>query len=233
MTGDIGILNARIAGVALPERMRGLPVSPTGFPIPWFVWIKEDGTPDFRVVGSGKVEKAHRMRLCWLCGQPRGRHWAFVTGPMCTVNRTTSEPPSHRDCAVYAAKACPFLTQPRMRRNAKDLPEERTGRGIGIDRNPGVTAVYLSQSYKPFNAEGGAGGVLFTMGEPDEVLWFAEGRTATRAEVMASVDSGMPILRDAARLDGREGEAALERCYQRFLKLLPAQGEPGQPGSGI
>ena len=60
---------------------------------------------------------------CWLCGQTLGKHMTFPIGPMCAITRTTAEPPSHLACAEYAVKACPFLSQPRMRRNERDLPE--------------------------------------------------------------------------------------------------------------
>ena len=32
------------------------------------------------------------------------------------MNRTSAEPPSHRDCAEFAVKACPFLTQRELTR---------------------------------------------------------------------------------------------------------------------
>ena len=116
---------------------------------------------------------------------------------MCAVNRTSAEPPSHYDCAFYAAQACPFLTQPRMRRNEKDIPEDtREPAGIMLKRNPGVTLVWVTRHYKPFKAEGG---VLFRLGDPGRVEFYAEGRKATRSEIMASIDSGMPILRGMAK----------------------------------
>jgi hypothetical protein len=139
---------------------------------------------------------------------------------MCVVNRVTSEPASHRDCAEFAAKACPFLTKPRMRRNEKDLLEGRVIAGIHIDRNPGCVCLYETMSAKPFKA---GEGILFQLGEPTRVDWWAEGRTATRAEILASIDSGYPILLDVAtRLDGPEGVAELTRHRDRAMRLLPA-----------
>lgn len=52
------------------------------------------------------------------------------------------------------------------------------------------------------------------------MLWFSQGRAATRAEVMASIDSGLPHLRRVA--EGEEGGIEhLEEQYQRALSLLP------------
>jgi len=45
-----------------------------------------------------------RHKRCWLCGQPLGKFMCFVVGPMCAINKTSAEPPSHRDCALYAVQ---------------------------------------------------------------------------------------------------------------------------------
>jgi hypothetical protein len=106
----------------VPERIAKLPRDDRGYPVPWFVaWV--DGRPDFRVIEGGRIFEALKERRCWVCGEKLGRYLAFVIGPMCAINRITSEPPSHRDCALFAARACPFLTMPRMKRNERAKPE--------------------------------------------------------------------------------------------------------------
>jgi hypothetical protein len=131
----------------------------------------------------------------------------------------TSEPPCHRDCAEFAARACPFLTKPREKRNTKNMPETATVAGISIDRNPGATCLYETRKATPFKA---GDGVLFRLDPPDRVDWWAKGRTATRAEVMESIDSGYPILMDMAVKDGRGAVQELERLRGEALKLVPA-----------
>lgn len=197
--------------------MAALPVH-RGYPVPWFVgWMDDDGetelkrgegTPDFRVVASGAVSQAYTRSLCWLCGQPRGRYAAFVIGPMCAVNRTSSEPPSHPECAGWSACACPFLARPHARRREAGIPEVAENRSGHISRNPGVALVWSSENWHRFAVprEFG-GGHLFKIGDPEEIAWFAEGRFATRAEIEASIESGLPILHEAAEKDG---PAALE-----------------------
>lgn len=208
----------------MPKRVARLPRDRRGFPVPWFVhWI--DGEPDFRIIGPGKLTDACRASRCWVCGDSLGVHRVYVIGPMCVINRVTSEPASHRDCAEFAAKACPFLTKPRMRRNEKDLPENRAIAGLHLDRNPGCMALYETPRAKPFRA---GDGYLFQLGEPTRVDWWAEGRTATRAEVLASIDSGYPILLDVARrLDGPESITELEKMRDAAVRLLPAGEEAG------
>lgn len=212
--------NAMIASVPMPARVQRMPVSPKGFPVPWFVcWF--NGVPDFRVVDPYKIVEAIRRDLCWICGGKLGVYKCFNVGPMCIVNRTSGEPPSHIDCAEYAAKACPFLTKPKMKRNDKDFPAPKTkGPGIMLERNPGACAVLVTKSYKPFRV---GDGLLIEMGSPEEVLWFAEGRTATRDEVMASIESGLPILRAEAEKDGQQSIDLLERMHKEALKYVPKE----------
>jgi len=209
--------NAAIARIEMPNRIKRLPVSATGFPVPWFVhW--EDGAPDFRVIGRGKVARAWSGKRCWICGDPLGVNLAMMLGPMCAINRTISEPPSHRECSLFACVACPFLANPRAKRNEQDLPEHKETPGIGLLRNPGAMAVWITRTVKPFRAPNGT---LFTFGDPTEVLWFANGRRATRAEVDESISSGLPFLFAEAEREGAEAIAALQRMIGAAEKYLP------------
>lgn len=208
----------------IPARLNRLPRTPAGLPIPWFVAWK-DGRYDFRVVDARKLEPAVKHRLCWLCGQQMGRMMCFVVGPMCVVNRASSEPPMHRDCAEYALRACPFLTQPRrVRREGGGLmPHEPGMAGTAILRNPGVSALYVTRSYTVAKVPGG---VLFDMGPPEEVAWWSEGRAATRAEVERSIATGLPILEAEADRDGVEAHAALVAAVMKAMRLLPPGDAP-------
>jgi hypothetical protein len=209
---------AAIRHVQMPDRIASLPVSDKGFPVPWFVlWI--DGQPDFRIIDHTKIARAHKQKLCWVCGKTMGRYKAMTIGPMCAINRTISEPPSHRDCAVFSAQACPFLANPRAKRREVGLPENaQEAPGVGLKRNPGATAVWVTEHYRPFRVDGG---VLFTFDDPTEVLWFAHGRAATRQEVMDSITSGLPILQAEADKEGPAAIAALEKMTAQAMIYLP------------
>ena len=212
-------LNQRIIDLEMPERMRYLPISDDGYPIPWFIG-EHNGKRDFRVMDGEKLSVAVRLKRCWMCSQPLGVHMTFPIGPMCAVNRNIAEPPSHHACALYAVKACPFLTQPRMRRHEKDLPEERHVAGVGLMRNPGVTCLWTTKSYRVVRAPNG--GALFQLGDPEKVEYFAEGRVATRDEILASMESGLPLLMEVAKDEGDDAVAALNKMYDRALQLVPA-----------
>lgn len=205
----------------MPSRMRALPRDSAGRPVPWFVaWI--DGVPDFRIVRAEAVKQAVEERLCFVCGQRRAhRDAAFVVGPMCAVNRTSSEPPSHLACADWSARACPFLTNPQKVRREAHLPDERIApAGEMIRRNPGVALVWVSTGWK--TKPDGQGGTLFDIGACSEARWYAEGRPATRAEVLASFGSGVPILQEMADEEGPEAVEALDAMVERALHWVPA-----------
>lgn len=198
--------------------MRTLPRDKHGRPVPWFVAFI-NGEPDFRVIRRGAIEEALQFKLCWVCGNALGSYAAFVIGPMCAVNRTCAEPPAHRDCATYSALACPFLTTPNMKRRERHLPDDRVDpAGIMIMRNPGVALVWVTRKWEEYPDPDGNS--LFDIGEPDQVYWYVHGRPATRAEVLASIESGLPILQEAA--DAHDEGHLLERDVARALELIPA-----------
>jgi len=204
----------------LPERMRSLKLTDRGIPIPWFV-AYVDGLPEFRAMDPKKFTAAVKQRLCWVCGEPLGVYKVFVAGPMCGVNRTSSEPPSHQECATWSAKNCPFLSNPRMvrredeRMNNAQLVENAPG--LALTRNPGVAMLWVTRHYEIFRSETGP---LLQMGEPEFVEWYCEGREATRSEVIASIDGGLPALEAVARTEPG-GLQALERAMARFEKWIP------------
>lgn len=206
----------------MPSRIRRLPVDERGYPVPWFVsWI--DGVPDFRVITFDRVLEGWKKDVCWVCGEanyPSRR--AFAIGPMCAVNRVSAEPPGHPDCMLWSARACPFLSRPKAKRREAGLPEDSTApSGLMIKRNPGVTLVWVTNRYATFGD--GMGGLLFRIvGPPIRLHWIAEGREATRGEIMESIETGLPILRGDAEAQSREAMEALDRMVAEALKLVPA-----------
>ncbi len=219
-------MRPELDAVTIPDRMKALPLDERGYPIPWFVDYTDDGKPEFRAMDRRKFVRAIREKLCWVCGQRLGIHITFVAGPMCGMNRTSSEPPNHRDCAVWSSKNCPFLANPRMVRREDDIPPEAWDNvaGFGLKRNPGVVMLWHCRGYEVFKVpqtDGGGGGYLLTMGEPESVEWLACARSATREEVMQSINSGIPALEAVAKLE-KGGLEALAASYKRFEKWLPA-----------
>jgi hypothetical protein len=211
-----------------PGRIARLPHDKHGRPVPWFAaWV--DGAPDFRVIKPGAVPAALSLHLCWVCGVKfqRQERRAFVIGPMCTVNRTSAEPPSHAECGSWSACNCPFLARPGMHRRDRHLPAGTTEpAGMMLARNPGVAAVWVTRynAWSTWQARPGPGaqaGLLFDIGPPDWVEWYAEGRPATRAEIVASLRSGLPALREVAEQDGEAALDQLAAMYRTALAQVP------------
>jgi hypothetical protein len=219
-------LAERVAKIPTPDRIKKLTLDPVRqIPVPWFVeWI--NGLPDFRVMDGKKRIQAINFRLCWVCGEKLGAKFAFVVGPMCAVNRVSSEPPSHKECAQYSVKACPFLTMTKMTRRENDLPEGAANPGGEmICRNPGVSLIWHTKDYKVVKDE--RGGFVLRMGESFEVEWWKEGRRAKRAEILESIESGLPLLsasidEDPSASRRVDSRLLLQKQYMVAMKLVPA-----------
>ena len=216
--------------VNMPSRVKKLPLSEKGFPIPYFAAFNEvTGKRDFRMISEVKMASAIRHDKCWVCGEKLGTYKAFVIGPMCAINRTISDPPSHKDCATFSAINCPFLSSPTAKRNERDpLPSSsQKAAGLGLKRNPTACAVWVTKSYRTFSPPGG--GVLFEIGDPEEVLWFSKGVSATIEQVQHSIDTGLPKLRELCDVDGPAAHAELDRRIISIQPLLPSESSSLSP----
>jgi len=205
----------------LPDRLKVLPIH-RGYPVPWFVeWL--GGVPEFRCIDRSKWTQAVLQRLCWVCGQYLGRHQAFVVGPMCGINRTSSEPPCHLDCAQWSARNCPFLSKPQMIRRENDMPEGAWTLPQNILHNPGVTLIWITRApYTLFSDS--EGNKLIHMGEPERVEFFALGKPATRAQIDAAIARGIGNLEAAAAAEGAGAVEDLARARDVFAKLYAGLG---------
>ena len=205
----------------VPDHMRHLPVR-RGYPVPWFV-AKVDGDYHFPTADGSKVAIAVKANRCWVCGGQLGTRYAFVIGPLGTVTRTTSEPPCHRECAVFSATACPFLARPGMKRQLEHAEGSSPPPGLHIERNPGASVVWITRAFSVARVpgdQGVEGGVLFKLDWPETVLWFREGRAATREEALDAIESGVPILREYAPTD--DDREYLDQCLSAARKMVPA-----------
>jgi hypothetical protein len=215
------IINSREQFVdeATPASMRSRPVDHRGFPVPWFVTNKtSEGHWDFVKIERERFAEALRFEKCWVSGQRLGKFRAFCVGPMCVINRTAGDPPVTRDIALWSVKICPFMSRPLARRDGHKEGLVETSNvfdGVGVMRNPGVTAVWVTKNSEYQRGSG------FYLGDPHEVTWWREGRTATRAEVDASIASGIHHLEKLAREEGPEAEAELRLYKQRAEPILP------------
>lgn len=197
-----------------PPRMARRPVDERGYTVPFFV-ANVDGKPDHRVADPRKWARCVKDGLCWLCGELLGAHRTFAIGPMCALNRITSEPPSHHECAEWAVRACPFLTRPHAHRRENDMPTGEPMGGEMIKRNPGVTLLWTTKQYKL--TRDGHGGFLFQLGKAERLECYAEGRRATPEEIRESVETGLPLLLE--KVSGPD-ELKLLRQYEAEARTM-------------
>jgi hypothetical protein len=169
----------------LPKQIAKLPISENGYPVPWFVfWV--DGKPDFRVTDEGKLVRAVKEKKCWICGRRLVKTMTFVFGPMGVMNRGSMEPPSHYECAEWAARNCPFITRSQASRRENNLPDSTHTIELVSDHNPGVFMLWTTHDYM---ARLSSGNHHFTVGDPVATKWFTNGHEATREEVIAGIDA--------------------------------------------
>jgi hypothetical protein len=153
-------------------------------------------------------EKCHNERLCRTCGEKLGVHIAFLLpNAAATINRISSDLPCHLRCATRMAEADTL---------GKDVRAIWTAR----------TSSFKPRGYILFRDP--TGKPLIEIGDPEAVTWWREGRPATRAEIMHSIDTGMPLLRaacDKEQLAHQQDEAhaMLNGAYLKALEFVPAE----------
>lgn len=102
--------------VPIPENMKRFPLW-HGYPVHFTVWVK-DGVPDFKMMHEPRRVECFNKNLCHLCGKRMSAPYALIGGPLCVEAMRFIDGPMHPECAIYAAKVCPFLSSPTGRYKA-------------------------------------------------------------------------------------------------------------------
>lgn len=212
----------RLAATPMPHNIAKLPSDERGYPIPKFVATR-NGIRDFRLMDYDFRTQCIRDKICWICGEPLRKYFSFIAGPMSCLNRTVIEPPSHIRCAHYAVRVCPFLAVPNMRRNERALPDNVAVDGKMHPGNPGVCAMWITNKYVVWEPRPGE--VLLMMGEPARIIFWAEGRALSRAEIQQALQDGyhrmQSLVKNCSRRDQREMQSMLNRAKIVCLAGVP------------
>lgn len=198
----------------IPKNMRGLKKLKSGTSIPFFVPVI-DGKHDFRVMDPEAFRKACMLNLCWICGKKMGRFCTFVGGPLVAAQEISSEPPSHPECATFAAKVCPYMNGAEIRRN--HLPEHTKPSAHGVDENSGITALCTSLGYKFIE---NSGSYLFKF-EKSEIVWLKHGKPATSDQVRDASKVAMERFRVSPAANNPQGIVRADILAVR-LEMLAA-----------
>lgn len=200
---------------SLNDRMAKLEVW-QGHPVPWFVeWCEVDEggkkvmRPDFRIMSMVKWSLAVTRDLCWVCGQRLWKYKTFVSGPLLALTRTSYEPPSHKDCSIWAARNCPYLSNPEAVRREDKTKIDSPG-GLQVTGNTGIVLLWTTKRYNLL--QGSDGSRVIDIGKPDNIEWWTRRRPAKRAEVEAAMATRIPIMENvvATELERKELRGILD-----------------------
>jgi hypothetical protein len=107
--------------VRIPRALDRRPKWKGRYPIPYVMFVDDDGAPDFRINDADRVADTIRRRLCALCGTKLPPNWlALIGGPLCEANRLFMDGPMHEACARYAFTICPYLAAPHAHHASAD-----------------------------------------------------------------------------------------------------------------
>lgn len=145
----------------VPASMAHRPVA-GGLALPWVNAELAGGGVDFRSPHNARYEKAWRECLCQSCGKATGPRAVLVCGPRQVISLRFDEPPVCPPCAVYASRACPFVS----------------GRSVTYPDRPRITEGH--RGAKCFDPSCGCGGWRVTdpehsadMGGQPNLPWYA------------------------------------------------------------
>lgn len=156
----------------IPPRLAARPRDKRGYPIPCTILIDKDGKPDFRVNDMERWVRMVAHRRCAMCGEPMGRHVAFIGGPLAHVNRLFTDAGMHLDCAQYAMATCPYLALPRMQYLKAHAGHEgyamHTSEQVSVER-PERFFIGITRRYQLAKVNGD---VMLRADAWDSVEWF-------------------------------------------------------------
>lgn len=136
-----------LSAIPMPLGVAALPIHlPSGYPVPAFVLVKEDGTVDFKVLDPARWADCVKRRRCAICGQKMRGLFAFVGGPLCAENHTYTDAPMHKECAEYAMRVCPFLAAPKYGYNKLRVEGVRYKENVSTAR-PDKFALCVTSNY--------------------------------------------------------------------------------------
>ena len=183
--------------VALPKNMRGRPAY-RGFVVPYFVaWYRGDkmaderdegAIPSFPTTDQRRATICRKNSMCWVCGKKMGSFRTFVFGPSSAIVRQSIEPPSHRECAIYAAQVCPFMIGGKSinTKRGENLRSTEVVNEMVATYNPGLAVLWTTKSYDTRAADPTRGIYVYRPDDPVNVQFWHKGHIATRDEVAAA-----------------------------------------------
>jgi hypothetical protein len=172
--------------IPLPKRMLNCQRDKRGYPIPFLM------IPDQQILIDGrKQERCAMQKLCMICGKKLDNKKWFIGGHHAAQNRLFTDPAMHEECARYAIRVCPFLSNPSMKYRKKY--DEDTDFFLGAF--PGTTTQRSETNV-----------LLRTNGY--KAVWWRD-----HAYILANAWEYIEHWHDGARVSDPEGLALIDLCY--------------------
>jgi hypothetical protein len=164
--------------IPVPARLASRPRDDRGYPIPATVLVDSaTGKPDFRVTDIHKWVAACSKKTCSLCGDPLGRHLAFLGGPGSFESRYFTDLPMHRECAEYALQVCPYLAVPNFKYSESITAPAGFTLNVSDDvdsTRPSKFALAITMSYQAMRTRSGT---FVVQAAPwEQVSWWQDGK---------------------------------------------------------
>lgn len=115
---------------AKPTSFRGLQTDHRGYPVPYVVM---QDPPKLAVIDPRRFHECAQLKLCGVCGRRLGNKKWFLGGESSSTCRLFTFPAQHEECARYALRACPFITNPKMK-YGKVGSQERANPNVDLNR---------------------------------------------------------------------------------------------------
>lgn len=117
--------------------MMGLKHDRRGYPVPFIVFLDDDGAPHFTINDQRKTIACREQDVCAICGQKLLRGRWFIGGPMSALAPTGAyiDPPLHHECMQFAASVCPYLISAKYQKRID-------GATLDMGKATGVAGLY-------------------------------------------------------------------------------------------
>jgi hypothetical protein len=181
----------------MPARVAALPRDRRGLPIPAIVMRDGEGVPHFTMNDTRTALRLQREGRCSICSERLGALKCFVGGPGSAFHPQGRyfDGPVHRDCAIFALHACPYLAMAGQyaRRISLESMKKKVAvpdGGVLIAEDPTVHApqppAFVLASCRRYHMEG----PHYVPERPwAEVRFFRGGQEITSAEARALTEA--------------------------------------------
>lgn len=159
--------------IPIPDRLKKFPLH-KGMLVHFTVFVGPDDVPDFKVIDTRNRVRCLQEGLCAICGEKLDRVKVFFGGAKSIASRYFVDGPMHEECALYAAKVCPYLRDETWTHAADGGAKHRGQEGVILHEyasvpkgRPKMAALYAISYAIVHSSEG----PVYHAGTPTKIDW--------------------------------------------------------------